>query len=367
MNLKTRGYVPGGQGGRDDRRRWTISASDVDGQPARLDGPAAPPAVSVRAGDRLWWFAPILFLALLARVEPRSAAPEARQEVVPPDLALTSGLPLHAHPRVERWMERFRTTHRHEFEALMARRDVFGGMIRRKLRARGMPEDLLYLAMIESGLFPWAVSRASAVGVWQFMGPTALQYGLRIDPYVDERRDPVRATDAALDYLDWLHDRFGSWYLAAAAYNAGPGRVERILNRYADGRTGEEDLYWEILDHLPRETRDYVPRLVALTILAYEADGMAAGTAGHVAAAGGAQATQTYAYERIFVPGGTELSRIAEGLDLDPSVLHELNPHLMRQMTPPGEIYPVRVPLGGAATVMASLTGGAARTALADD
>ena len=103
------------------------------------------------------------------------------------------------------------------------------------------------------------------------MSPTALQYGLRVDSYVDERRDPIGATEAALDYLNWLHERFGSWYLAAAAYNAGPGRVERVLRRYADGKVGDENLFWEIVDHLPKETREYVPRLIAATILAKDA------------------------------------------------------------------------------------------------
>lgn len=120
-----------------------MSARVVDGQPARSDGPAAPPAASVRARERLWWFAPVLLLALFARIEPREAAPEPSDPVVPPELALSSGLPLHTHPRVERWIERFQATHRHELDALLARRDVFGGMIREKLRRRGMPEELL--------------------------------------------------------------------------------------------------------------------------------------------------------------------------------------------------------------------------------
>ena len=328
-----------------------MSANDVEGQSARRDGSGSLPSPAARVTGRLWWLAPLLVLPLLQGVEPRASEPFRPEVEVASRLALSSDLPLHLHPRVERWLERFQTTHEHEFDVLMARRGLFAGMIQDKLRARGMPEELLYLAMIESSLYPWAVSRVSAVGLWQFMSPTAVQYGLRIDEYVDERRDPVRATDAALDYLEWLHARFGSWYLAAAAYNAGPGRVERILRRHADGRTGEEDLYWEILEHLPRETREYVPRLVALTILAYEADQSNV----HPASA---TSMEPYAYDRIFVPGATELSRIAEGLGVEPSVLRELNPHLMRGITPPDEIYAVRVPVGESAAVMASLAGG---------
>ena len=131
-----------------------------------------------------------------------------------------------------------------------------------------MPEDLIYLAAIESGFSPGATSRVSASGMWQFMGPTAQQFGLRIDEYVDERRDPIRATEAALDYLQALHAQFGSWYLAAAAYNAGPSRVDRSPeNLCSGGVTGEEDLYWEIIEHLPRETRAYVPKMLALIVL----------------------------------------------------------------------------------------------------
>jgi membrane-bound lytic murein transglycosylase D len=257
-------------------------------------------------------------------------------------------LPLHMNESVEHWIEEFQTTRRGEFEALLERRGLFAELIRGKLRERRMPEDLLYLAMIESGFSTVAVSQVSAVGLWQFTGPTALQMGLRVGEYVDERRDPVRATDAALDYLEWLRARYGSWYLAAAAYNAGPGRVERILSRHADGRTGDEDIYWEVLRYLPRETRDYVPRIVAAAILANDAD--ARGFTG--------ARQEAYEFERVFVPGRTPLTRVAESLEVDVNILRDLNPHLIRGVTPPAEIYGVRVPLGGVSMVMAYMAQG---------
>jgi membrane-bound lytic murein transglycosylase D len=256
-------------------------------------------------------------------------------------------LPLHLNSRVARWINEFSTTRRDEFQGLLDRRGIFEPLIRRKLRERGMPEDLIYLAMMESGYLPRAVSPVSAVGLWQFMGPTAAQYGLRVDDYVDERRDPVRATDAALNYLQWLYDRFGSWYLAAAAYNAGPGRLEHILNVHAEGRRGDEDLYWEVLRHLPRETREYVPRIVAATILASDA----------VAFGFEAASVEAYEYEIVFVPGETRLSTVAASLDVDVRVVRDLNPHLIRATTPPDELYGVRVPRGRASTVMAYLGG----------
>jgi membrane-bound lytic murein transglycosylase D len=261
--------------------------------------------------------------------------------------AQTPTIPLHVNESVQHWIEQFRTTRRAEFEALLERRGIFEGLIRGKLRDRGMPEDLLYLAMIESGLSPVAESRVSAVGLWQFMGPTALDLGLRVDEYVDERRDPVRATDAALDYLEYLHGRFGSWYLAAAAYNAGPSRVERVLHRHADGRTGDEAIYWEVLRYLPRETRDYVPRLVATTILANDADAL-----GFTARA------PAYEFDRIFVPNRTTLATVAESLGVDVGIVRDLNPHLIRGVTPPGELYGVRVPVGGTPQVMAYMSQG---------
>jgi membrane-bound lytic murein transglycosylase D len=208
--------------------------------------------------------------------------------------------------------------------------------------------------MIESGLSPVAESHVSAVGLWQFMGPTALDLGLRVDEHVDERRDPVRATDAALDYLEYLYQRFDSWYLAAAAYNAGPSRVQRILGRHADGRTGDEDIYWEVLRYLPRETRDYVPRLVATTILANDAE--AYGLSFDEEAA--------YEFDMVFVPGRTSLTTVAESLDVDEDIVRDLNPHLIRGVTPPGEIYGVRVPVGGTPMVMAYMA--QAPTARAD-
>jgi membrane-bound lytic murein transglycosylase D len=255
------------------------------------------------------------------------------------------GLPLHLNARVEHWIDEFQTTRRDEFQGILDRRGIFEPLIRRKLRERGMPEDLIYLAMMESGYLPRAVSQVSAVGLWQFMGPTAEQFGLRVDEYIDERRDPVRATDAALAYLQWLHDRFGSWYLTAAAYNAGPGRLEHILNVHAEGRRGEEDLYWEVLRHLPRETREYVPRIVAATIVGSDAE--AFGFAASIA--------EAYEYDIVFVPGETRLTTVAESLDVDARVIRDLNPHVMRGLTPPDELYGVRVPRGRASAVMAYL------------
>jgi membrane-bound lytic murein transglycosylase D len=274
------------------------------------------------------------------------------ERVVPvaePGLSIRT-LPLDMNPRVERWMDELRTERRAELQMLLERSGVYAGLIRGELRERAMPEELLYLAMIESHFLPHAESRVAAVGLWQFMDAAARDWGLRMDEYVDERRDPVRATEAALDYLYWLRARFGSWYLAVAAYNAGPARIERVLELYAGGRTGDEDIYWEILRHLPRETREYVPKLIATARLAAEADALGFSPS----------EAPPYAFDDVYVPGGTRLASVARALGLDLEVIQDLNPHLVGETTPPNEMWPLRVPVGRASAVVAWLGGSSA-------
>ena len=172
-------------------------------------------------------------------------------------------LPNIQHPRVDSWIKRFTGAQRGSMATYLSRMDKYEGMISKKLAANDMPKDLIYLAMIESGFNPTAKSPVKASGMWQFMSATAKQYGLRVGGRADERNNPARATDAAIKYLSALHDRFGSWYLAAAAYNTGQGRVARIMREETGQTKGTDADYYRISHRLPKETRDYVPKMIA--------------------------------------------------------------------------------------------------------
>ena len=174
-----------------------------------------------------------------------------------------------SHFRVDHWVEQFtRGEKRAEFATYLARKPQYETMIRTKLQQRSMPEDLVYLAMIESGFNPDAHSAQSARGIWQLVPDTARRYKLRVDEEVDERLDPEKSTDAALEYLRDLYGRFGSWYLAAAAYNAGENRVGRVMTEVTGSEWGKDEDYYRIWDKLPAETRDFVPVMIAAARIA---------------------------------------------------------------------------------------------------
>lgn len=245
----------------------------------------------------------------------------------------------------------FLSGQRHDdMQLWLERTGRYAPMIMDELDARGMPRDLIYLAIIESGLDESAYSHAHAAGIWQFISETGQRYGLEVSPYVDERRDPIKATDAALDYLSDLHDDFGSWYLAAAAYNTGEGRVQRILDQKAGGERGDDELYWAISEFIPSETRDYVPLMLA---------------AGYIGKDPGQygfrdlQFQDPLDFDEVRVPAGTPLELVARSANLDTAEVEALNPHLIRGTTPPDRDWDVRVPSGQGETVLANLEGAA--------
>lgn len=173
---------------------------------------------------------------------------------------------------VDSWIRTFSTNPKvkDRFAVWLDRKSTFEPMISTKLAERDMPQDLIYLAMIESGFNPKAQSPAKAGGLWQFVSETGRRYGLTVNKRVDERNHPEKATEAALSYLSDLHDRFGSWYLAAAAYNTGENRVGRIMKQVTGSEKGTDADYYRISHLLPKETRNYVPMMIAAGRIAKE-------------------------------------------------------------------------------------------------
>lgn len=256
-------------------------------------------------------------------------------------------LPNMDHARVEHWIEQFQNNPRmnERYQGFLDRGGAWVPYMKDRLEARGMPLDLIFLSMVESGFNADAVSSAGAAGLWQFLRSTGQEYGLTVDRAVDERRDPVRATEAGLDYLERLHNRFGSWYVAMAAYNGGQGRVARIM-RQTLGREkarGEED-YYRILSRLPRETQDYVPLIIAAGRIAKNPE--AYGFRPMVPAA-------TTWEEATFAPA-TQLTEIARLYGTTVADIQELNPHLRLLRTPNNRDYAVRLPVGSLARYAAA-------------
>jgi membrane-bound lytic murein transglycosylase D len=246
-------------------------------------------------------------------------------------------LPNLDHPRVDYWVRRFSTDKRGEFGRFLSRSGQYVPMISAKLEERGMPQDLIYLAMIESGFNPRAYSPAHASGLWQFIPATGRRYGLDINQAVDERNDPVKSTEAALDYLTYLHNRFGSWYLAAAGYNTGENRVGRIMREVTGSERGDEFSYYRIWERLPRETRDYVPLMVAAARIAKEPEKYGFGDL---------ELEAPLAYDEVVVPAATQLTTVAQAAGTTVAEIRRLNPHFKLNRTRNDRASEVRIPQG---------------------
>jgi membrane-bound lytic murein transglycosylase D len=253
-----------------------------------------------------------------------------------------------ANERVQYYLDYFRTRGREHFEVYLARLGRYEALVRAKLQAARLPQDLVYLALIESGMNPNAVSRRRAVGMWQFIAATGRRYGLTVDPWVDERRDPWLATDAAIRMISELNDRFGSLYLAAAAYNAGPGKIQRGLNRYDFGEVQRNDLYFALADErfLRRETRDYVPKLIAAALICKQPEKWGFD---HI------WRWDPLRYDSMRVVGAVGLDVLARLADTTLEGMEDLNPQLVRDVTPPGRTVWVRVPVGRSDSAAARL------------
>ena len=283
--------------------------------------------------------------------ELRSPPPVAAEKPAPPPdsewlrgLALPD-LPVRWDAQVLRYLDYFKNDPKGHaiMTGWLRRAGRYRELFEKVLVREGLPKDLLYVAMVESGFDTGARSRVGAGGIWQFMPGAARAYGLEVSYWVDARRDPERAVDAAARYLKDLYVRFGSWYLVFAAYNAGYGSVLRSITSY---NTND---YWELTRHeagLPWESTLYVPKILAAAIVGH-----------NLAAFGFADVTADapFAYEQVEVPPGTALATVARAAGTKPEVIEALNPDLIRSRTPPDRsTVSVRLPPGTAATYAAS-------------
>jgi membrane-bound lytic murein transglycosylase D len=239
--------------------------------------------------------------------------------------------------RVLRWVESFQTREASLFRVTLSRMGQYQEMVEEELRAAGLPASLVFLPIVESWYNPRAVSWVGAAGLWQFMPPTARGMGLNVDRLIDERRDPYRSTPLALAYLSGLMEQFDSWFLALAAYNGGPGRLDRILRGSGLSEVGHDGVFLEILEDLPRETRDFVPRFLAAARIGM--DPAAYGFEGVVPEV-------PWRFDEVVVPDATSLDVVARASQVDQALLEELNPQLLRGLTPAGVPTRLRVPEG---------------------
>jgi membrane-bound lytic murein transglycosylase D len=254
---------------------------------------------------------------------------------------LTFDIPVVDHPLVDLYIDYFTGRGRWFFERWLARADRYIPIMQKVLRARGLPEDLVYVAMIESGFSSRAVSTAKACGFWQFIGSTGKVFNLRNDVWVDERRDFIKATQAAASYLGNLFNEFHDWNLAWASYNAGEGRIRRVIAKY-----GERN-FWQLIEHkgsLAKETQHYVPKIIAAAIVAKDRRKY-----GFV----DVESLAPLSYEEIEVEDATEIGAVARKFNLDVDMLRELNPSLTYGITPPGRRWTLRVPSGTGAAIAA--------------
>lgn len=246
---------------------------------------------------------------------------------------LQSDLPLVINDYVAGYINYFSTSGRGAFESALARSGRYRDMILRVFKEQGVPQDLIYLAQAESGFKPLALSRARARGMWQFMASRGTGYGLRRSWWVDDRQDPEKATRAAARHLKDLYNQFGDWYLAMAAYNSGPGNVQQAVKR-----TGYAD-FWELYKRnvLPAETKNYVPIILAMTI-------MSKNPARYGLDAVQPEPALKYDVARVNYP--VDLRLVAECVDAPVDQLIQLNPSLLRRTTPKDQPFDLRLPEG---------------------
>ncbi len=255
-----------------------------------------------------------------------------------------SDFPIVHNKQVEFYLDLFQNRQRAHFRRWLARSGTYLPYIQAELKKAGLPVDLAYLAMIESGFNPSAYSRAHAVGLWQFIRSTGRNHGLRIDYWIDERRNPEKATKAAISYLSSLYDEFGDWYLAVAAYNAGEGKIEKAIRRFKTRN------FWKLARHryLRLETKRYVPKLIAAILIARNPEKYGFTDIDY---------HKPVQYDHIEVPARTPLAAVAAAAGTSLKTIRMLNSELRRGTTPPKPArFDLRIPAGTYQTVAANLS-----------
>jgi peptidoglycan lytic transglycosylase D len=241
-------------------------------------------------------------------------------------------IPIVINAQVEQFIQYFQTKGRKPFSSWLARSERYIPFMKALLKANDLPEDLVYLALIESGFNPYAYSRAKASGPWQFIYLTGKRYGLMSNWWIDERRDPEKSTIAAAKYLKDLYDMFECWYLAAAGYNAGEKKIATAMKRY------QTEDFWELTKHryLKQETKDYVPQMIAAALIAKEPKKYGFFDIEY---------QRPLRYEKVKVPEVTDLRLIAQACEVTLNEIKELNPELSRWCTPPNlPDYEIKIP-----------------------
>jgi len=251
-------------------------------------------------------------------------------------------VPIVMDPSVQAHIRYFNTAIHDRFGQWLLRLSRYQPLVETIFSEFHLPSDLVYLSLVESGFNPYAYSRAKATGPWQFMKGTAKAYGLRVDTYVDERRDPIKSTVAAARYLRDLYDLFGAWPLAMAAYNAGEGKVMRALHK------AKAESFSEISKTrlIRRETKEYVPRFMAATIIARNPDRYGFSQ----------ESAEPHQFDEVIVTRPLHLRAIAKATNISYEDLRLLNPELRRDATPPGDdTYHLKVPVGAKENVQQEL------------
>jgi membrane-bound lytic murein transglycosylase D len=248
------------------------------------------------------------------------------------------------HPSIDAWTITYTERKHQSFQTLLRRAEDYVLPVQKIFADAGVPKDLVYVALVESGFTTTARSSADAVGMWQFIASTGERFGLEQNKWVDERRHPFKSAEAAAAYLSTLYDQFGSWPLALAAYNCGENRVQRVLDE--SGLT----TFWELRDAgwLPAETEEYVPKVYAAIRISRDLNRYGFYFM---------PKQDPPAHETVSVPGGVKLAWLGQKIGVHESILQEHNPELCRTVTPPGApSYILCVPPGTKESVLAALT-----------